>query len=87
MTCSTDVPDPTVVSSPRGELVLRLHFEAEHSNVLIVSAELLNGCLAHTEVQTMSLELLPDQHTLIVSVLPCNCAHVTSLLPTAFTEH
>lgn len=68
---TADVPDATVVASPRGELALRLHFEAEHSNVLVVTAELLNGCLGHTEVLTMSMELLPDQHALIVSLDLC----------------
>ena len=51
-----------MVSSPRAELVLRLHFEAEHSNVLVVTAELLNGCLAHTEVDDLKLELIPDNY-------------------------
>ncbi len=63
----TDVPDPIVVASQRGELALRLQFEAQHSNVLVVTAELLNGCLAHTVITTMSMELLPDQHPLMVS--------------------
>lgn len=49
-----------MVCSPQAELVLRLHFEAEHSNVLVVTAELLNGCLAHAEVDDLKLELIPD---------------------------
>lgn len=40
-----------------GELALRLHFEAEHSNVLIVTAELLNGCLTTCEVLHMDMSL------------------------------
>ncbi len=40
-----------------GELALRLHYEAEHSNVLIVTAELLNGCLTACEVQGMEMSL------------------------------
>ena len=51
-----------VVSSPGGELALRLHFEAEHSNVLVVTAELLNGCLSKCEVLTMKMELLQDMY-------------------------
>lgn len=51
-----------VVSSPGGELALRLHFEAEHSNVLVVTAELLNGCLSTCEVLAMKMELLQDMY-------------------------
>lgn len=40
-----------------GELALRLHFEAEHSNVLLVTAELLNGCLTTCEVMYMDMAL------------------------------
>lgn len=40
-----------------GELALRLHFEAEHSNVLLVTAELLNGCLTTCEVVYMDMAL------------------------------
>lgn len=40
------------------ELALRLHFEAEHSNVLIVTVELLNGCLTQVEVHEMNVCLL-----------------------------
>ena len=56
------VPNAVVVSSPGGELALRLHFEAEHSNVLVVTAELLNGCLSKCEVLTMKMELLQDMY-------------------------
>lgn len=56
------VPVPAVVSSPGGELALRLHFEAEHSNVLVVTAELLNGCLSRCEVHSMKMELLQDMY-------------------------
>lgn len=59
---STAVPNAVVVSSPGGELALRLHFEAEHSNVLVVTAELLNGCLSKCEVLTMKMELLQDMY-------------------------
>lgn len=62
------VPDSVVVgcqgSEATGarpsEIALRLHFEAEHSNVLIVTAELLNGCLAQVEVHSMSMALILD---------------------------
>ena len=63
-----------MVSSPRGELVLRLHFEAEHSNVLVITAEILNGCLAHTNLQEISVELVPDNLPLLVSHLVVMCA-------------
>lgn len=66
LTC-TVVPDSVVVgclgnSSANvkpGEIALRLHFEAEHSNVLIVTAELLNGCLTTCEVVAMDMSLHP----------------------------
>ncbi len=59
------VPDSVVVgcsenkeyNTKPGELALRLHFEAEHSNVLIVTAELLNGCLTTCEVLAMDMTL------------------------------
>ena len=59
------VPDSVVVGCcvnskanvKPGELALRLHFEAEHSNVLIVTAELLNGCLTACEVLAMEMSL------------------------------
>lgn len=59
---TTAVPNAVVVSSPGGELALRLHFEAEHSNVLVVTAELLNGCLSTCEVLAMKMELLQDMY-------------------------
>jgi hypothetical protein len=57
---SAVVPNSVVVSchgARSGELALRLHFEAEHSNVLIVTAELLNGCLTTCEVAHMEMSL------------------------------
>ena len=47
-----------VVAANDGELVARLHFEAEHTNVLVVSVELLNGCLASTEIETMTAKVV-----------------------------
>lgn len=41
-----------------GELAVRLHFEAEHSNVLVVTAELLNGSLTTCEVLAMDMTLM-----------------------------
>ena len=41
-----------------GELVARLHFEAEHTNVLVVTVELLNGCLASTEIESMTAKVI-----------------------------
>lgn len=55
------VPLPVVVGSDDGSLALRLHFEAEFSNVLVVTVELLNGCVLKAEVLAMQLELL--QHS------------------------
>ena len=54
------VPRPVVVSCNDGELALRLHFEAEHTNVLVVSAELLNGCLASAEIEKMTAEVVDE---------------------------
>ena len=56
------MPDSVVVSChsdaargvKAGEVAFRLHFEAEHSNVLIVTAELLTGCLSPVEVISMN---------------------------------
>lgn len=41
-----------------GEVAFRLHFEAEHSNVLIVTAELLTGCLSPVEVTNINRMVL-----------------------------
>ena len=61
----TVVPDSIVLGchgsesgAKPSELALRLHFEAEHSNVLIVTVELLSGCLTQVEVHEMNLCLL-----------------------------
>ena len=62
------VPETTVVcclGNPQGgvkaaEVVLRLHFEAEHSNVLLVSTELLNGCLTSTDIVAMEMSLISE---------------------------
>lgn len=63
------VPDSVVVGClgnehgkvKPGELALRLHFEAEHSNVMIVTAELLNGCLTRCEVLAMKMVLQTNE--------------------------
>ena len=47
-----------VVSANNGELAARLHFEAEHTNVLVVTVELLNGCLASTEIESMTAKIV-----------------------------
>jgi hypothetical protein len=52
------VPSSVVVAANDGELVARLHFEAEHTNVLVVTVELLNGCLASTEIETMTAKVV-----------------------------
>ena len=54
------VPDYDIRS---GELALRLHFEAEHSNVLLVTTELLNGSLTACEVQSMEMMLVAVRST------------------------
>ncbi len=53
-------PGSEATGATPSEIALRLHFEAEHSNVLIVTAELLNGCLAKVEVHRMSMCLVQD---------------------------
>ena len=52
------MPSSVVVAANDGELVARLHFEAEHTNVLVVTVELLNGCLASTEIETMTAKVV-----------------------------
>ena len=46
-----------------GEVAFRLHFEAEHSNVLIVTAELLTGCLTPVEIINVNRMELVTEHT------------------------
>ena len=65
----SDVPDSVVVGCQAndeyevkpGELAIRLHFEAEHSNVLVVTAELLNGSLTTCEVLAMDMTLMAEK--------------------------
>lgn len=52
------VPKPVVVGSNHGELALRLHFQAEHSNVLVVQVEVLQGSLTEVEVLDLQAELI-----------------------------
>ena len=52
------IPDATVISSRYGQLALRLHFRAEHTNVLVIQAEVLQGCLTETEIETMDMSLV-----------------------------
>lgn len=47
-----------MVAANNGELAARLHFEAEHTNVLVVTVELLNGCLASTEIENMTAKII-----------------------------
>ncbi len=62
----SDVPDSVVVGCEAdsannirsGELALRLHFEAEHSNVMLVTTELLNGSLTTCEIIAMEMKLI-----------------------------
>ena len=39
-------------------LAVRLHLEAEHTNVLIIQVEVLQGCLMEAEVERMNVELI-----------------------------
>lgn len=65
------VPDSVVVSChgderngvKPGEVAFRLHFEAEHSNVLLVTAELLTGCLTPVEVLSIEKMVLVTDYT------------------------
>ena len=65
------MPDSVVVSChgdegrgvKPGEVAFRLHFEAEHSNVLVVTAELLTGCLTPVEVISVVRMGLVTEHT------------------------
>lgn len=52
------IPDATVISSRYGQLALRLSFRAEHTNVLVIQAEVLQGCLTETEIETMDMSLV-----------------------------
>lgn len=54
----TGVPQSVVVAASNGQLAARLHFEAEHTNVLVVTVELLNGCLASTEIENMTAKII-----------------------------
>ena len=63
------MPDSVVVSChgderngvKPGEVAFRLHFEAEHSNVLVVTAELLTGCLTPVEIiSVVRMNLVTD---------------------------
>ena len=53
----TVVPDPLVLHAEDCQVVLRLQFAAEHSNVLIVMVEQLSGCSSTTNIHHIQLDL------------------------------
>ena len=53
-------PPIQVVQSDDGALVLRLHFDAEHSNVLLIGIENMVGSLTQTEILSLQLEVFHD---------------------------
>lgn len=71
------VPHPVVVGSEGGLLALRLQFEAEHSNVLLVKIELLQGCLTETVLEHVKVELVQAKPYKMVST----CSQLYSLSP------
>ena len=58
---SVAVPPPVVIGSDGGLLALRLQFEAEHSNVLLVKIEVLQGCLTETVLEHVRVELVQEK--------------------------
>ena len=50
-----------MIGSDRGLLALRLQFEAEHSNVLLVKIEVLQGCLTETVLDHVRVELVQEK--------------------------
>lgn len=67
----TGVPQSVVVAANDGELAARLHFEAEHTNVLVVTVELLNGCLASTEIENMTAKIINP----VIPEFPVRCCY------------
>ncbi len=63
------VSEPLVVGSSDGNLALRLHFEAEHTNVLIIQIEVLQGCLMETEIDRMNVELVLQEKPISLVIL------------------
>jgi len=53
----TVVPEPLVLHTDDCQVVLRLQFAAEHSNVLIVMVEQLSGCSSTTSIHHIRLDL------------------------------
>lgn len=51
------VPDPLILHAEDCQVVLRLQFAAEHSNVLIVMVEQLSGCSSTTNIHYIQLDL------------------------------
>ena len=92
--CIVGVPQSVVVAANDGELVARLHFEAEHTNVLVVTVELLNGCLASSEIEAMTVKVVnpevpefPVSRTLLTPSHPHTChTHSTSPARTRWTH-
>ena len=72
------IPDTTVVSTAYGHLALRLKFRAEHTNVLIVQADVLQGCLVETEVEKMDMQLILQERPV---------PWVSSILITIYVVH
>ena len=57
-----------VVSTAYGHLALRLNFRAEHTIVLIVQADVLQGCLTETEVDKIDMQLILQERHSVPSV-------------------
>lgn len=51
------VPDSLILHAEDCQIVLRLQFAAEHSNVLIIMVEQLSGCSSTTNIHHIRVDL------------------------------
>ena len=53
----TVIPDPLILHAEDCQVVLRLQFAAEHSNVLIIMVEQMSGCSSTTNIHHIHVDL------------------------------
>lgn len=71
-------PMPRTINSENGVVVLRLHFDAEFSNVLIVAIEFMKGTLLHTNNVKLKEVLVYQNVETIAITIPMKCEDITN---------
>ena len=62
-----ECPSKQILQSDDGDIAMRLHFDAEHSNVLLIGVEKMVGPLTQTEILSLKLEVFHNWPTCVES--------------------